>query len=157
MLHLDLQLRTSKNNVKPAVALGINKCICKMRKIELFIFLFLVVSCETTGSYDPTDPANAILAVSKTGGRNFPLRQKYCEYKVFTAAVTEKYHETGMIEIDAAKEGRSYTFPKNISTFSTLISDSVCELGGTAVIAHANGLGRYIKATVIVLESDLVR
>jgi len=73
-----------------------------------------------------------------------PPRPANCEFQVLTAAPAGDYAEVGTLDVTAA-----YTDTNKLSDFKKLITPRVCEAGGDTVIALANGLGHYIKATVL--------
>lgn len=59
----------------------------------------------------------------------------------------EGYTEVGTVDVNPGPYGIN-TF-RNLNSFRRHIRADVCELGGDAAIAWANGRGVYIKATVI--------
>lgn len=80
------------------------------------------------------------MKVSRTGER-LPSRAATCDIKVFTSPVTG-YREIGAIDI-------TYDAPNTLDRFAEAVRPKVCDLGGDAVVAWANGHGFYIKGTVL--------
>jgi len=83
---------------------------------------------------------------STRSGQAAPPRNPTCDFDIFTA-VPEGYTEVGTVDVTPGPYGIS-TF-RNLNSFKHHIRANVCELGGDAAIAWANGRGVYIKATVI--------
>lgn len=80
--------------------------------------------------------------MTRTGPTQAP-RPENCKYRLLTTVPAERYMELAVIDVDAAYA------PKNMATFGKKIAPKVCEAGGDAVIARANGNGQWIKATVL--------
>jgi hypothetical protein len=88
-------------------------------------------------------------AWTRTGAPQRP-RPANCDFQIFTAS-TDGYAEIGTID---------YSYDSGLSSIKTLgefkarIRPIVCEAGGDAAIAFANGLGEYAKATVLKATPD---
>lgn len=73
-------------------------------------------------------------------------REPTCAFEVFTTRPDRPYDELGVIE-DPKREGwRSIS---RVSDFIDVSRQSVCEAGGDAVLAEVNGMGIYVRGTVI--------
>jgi hypothetical protein len=64
-----------------------------------------------------------------------------CPFEVFTLPPPSGYQEIGVVE-----GGRALS---TLDRFRSAIDHEVCSHGGDAVVALANGLGNYIKGTVL--------
>lgn len=74
-------------------------------------------------------------------------RDPACEFRVFTTAPAGGYAEIAAIDVQPG--GYGHKMFTDIADFKEEIRPSVCQAGGDAVIAYANGYGMYIKATVL--------
>jgi len=89
-----------------------------------------------------TSVAGCVAPVSLTRtGPPQPARAATCEFEVFTAAPSAPFVEIGTLDVAYSDE--------KLSNFKKRIAPYVCAAGGDAVIAMSNGLGTYIKATVL--------
>jgi len=73
-------------------------------------------------------------------------REANCEFQIFTT------QPTGFAEIaavDVKPGGYGHNVFTDIADFKEEIRPSVCQAGGDAAIAYANGYGMYIKATIL--------
>jgi len=83
--------------------------------------------------------------MTPTGPEQKP-REATCEFRIFTTA-PEGYAEVAAIDVTPGAYGQNQF--TDIADFKEEIRPSVCRAGGDAAIAYANGLGMYIKATVL--------
>lgn len=82
-------------------------------------------------------------STTMTSSRDVPSREPDCDFEILTALPASGYHEVAVVDV----QGKGLT---EIADFKEEIQPSVCEAGGDAALALANGNGVYIKATVIV-------
>jgi hypothetical protein len=98
----------------------------------------LVVAASVAGCAAP-------VSLTRSGPPQ-PARSAKCEFQVFTAAPSGPFVEIGTLDV-------LYNDQK-LSDFKKHIAPDVCAAGGDAVIAMANGLGFYIKATVLKIDDE---
>lgn len=85
--------------------------------------------------------------MSATGEAKATPREPNCEFDILTADPAADYTEIAVIDVQPGGYGHNrFT---EISDFKEEIRPHVCEAGGDAAIALANGHGVYIKATVL--------
>jgi hypothetical protein len=70
-----------------------------------------------------------------------------CDFKMLTAAPSGGFSEVGVV--DVTPSGFGFNVYRELSEFKRGIQPLVCKAGGDAAIAHANGFGMYIKATIL--------
>jgi hypothetical protein len=80
-------------------------------------------------------------------GQRFPPHSPQCQVQVYTAMPASGFFEIGTIDVQYGAYG-SNTY-RDIESFTREIRPYVCQAGGDAAIAFSNGLGMYIKATVL--------
>lgn len=84
-------------------------------------------------------------SMTPTGPEQQP-RAADCDFQIFTT-MPKGYAEVGAIDVKPGGYGhKQFT---DLADFKEEIRASVCKGGGDAAIAYANGLGMYIKATVL--------
>jgi hypothetical protein len=83
--------------------------------------------------------------VTKSGQPTSP-HEPTCDFAIYTVP-PEGYAEVGSIDVSGGLYGAN-TF-RDLNDFKDHIRPAVCNLGGDAAVAWANGQGIYIKATVI--------
>ncbi len=81
----------------------------------------------------------------KTGGI-YAARGPNCEYRVIRNRIIEPYEELGVIDIEAFSVGQ---LPSNEERFRKVVGETVCAVGGDAVIPAINNHGRWVLGTVI--------
>lgn len=81
-----------------------------------------------------------------TGSRGIP-RPMDCDFEVFTASRASGFRELGTIDVET--DWRARNDLRQLAYFKTQIQPYVCDAGGDAVFAHANGEGLYMKATIV--------
>ncbi len=81
-----------------------------------------------------------------TGPKLAP-RQTGCDFRVLTTAPSGQYEELGVIDVSPGAYGINATTKLNV--FKGKIAEHVCAAGGNAALVAVNGLGFYIKATVL--------
>jgi hypothetical protein len=74
-------------------------------------------------------------------------REENCEFEVFTVPPPSGYVEVATIDVSPGAYGDN--MHTEISDLKTEIRPYVCQAGGDAAFAMANGHGIYIKATVL--------
>jgi hypothetical protein len=80
---------------------------------------------------------------STTTSVTAPSKPESCEFDVLSTRPDRPYDELGVLETSAGYEARS------VSSFRDAILRDVCRAGGDAVLAEVNGLGHYVRGTVI--------
>jgi len=106
-----------------------------MQPRHLALFLATAFSLAGCGS----------VALTRTGAPQ-AARPANCTFQVLTAAPAGNFVEVGTLDVTGVDSS------DNLASFKTNIAPRVCEAGGDAVIAMANGYGYYIKATVLKAE-----
>jgi hypothetical protein len=82
-----------------------------------------------------------------TTGAKQPPRPQGCDFQVLTGVPASGYSELGTIDVQPGGWGSNvYT---HLDGFKEKIQPYVCEAGGDAALAVANGYGMYIKATIL--------
>jgi hypothetical protein len=77
-----------------------------------------------------------------TTGPQQPSRGEHCDFQVLTTPPAGGFVEIGTIDVPP------YPITK-LDDFKTHIEPFVCQAGGDAAVAYANGDGIYIKASVL--------
>jgi hypothetical protein len=95
----------------------------------------------------------SIVVISGCGSTNMTptgpkqeAREANCEFQIFTTAPIG-FAEIGAIDVAPGAYGHNVF--TDIADFKQEIRPSVCQAGGDAAIAYANGLGMYIKAAIL--------
>src|SRR5688572_15971846 len=78
-----------------------------------------------------------------TSSREVPPRAANCDFEILTAPPGPGYYEVAVVDVPEAKKY------DEIADFKEEIRPHVCQAGGDAAWALANGYGYYIKATVL--------
>jgi hypothetical protein len=99
--------------------------------IVLFVGCLSVVGCAST-------------TMTVTGPQQ-PSRGEHCDFRVLTAPPAAGFVEIATIDAPASGIGAS----TKLDDFKTHIEPYVCQAGGDAAVAWPNGLGIYVKATVL--------
>jgi len=84
--------------------------------------------------------------VMATGAKVSP-RPESCDFDVLTSLPMSGYREIGTIDVTPGGYGANQF--TSLSDFKEHIREDVCQLGGDAAFASANGFGLYIKASVL--------
>jgi hypothetical protein len=84
--------------------------------------------------------------MTATGEAQSP-RAAECDFDILTATPFTGFKEIGTIDVTPG--GYGIDVFTDLSAFKDHIRPQVCQLGGDAAIASANGYGMYIKATVL--------
>ena len=104
-------------------------CVC-----PAILFVALVaVGCGGHGEYHRT-------------GRVYAARGPNCDYRVLRNRVVEPYEELGVVDIDAFSVKQ---LPRNEIEFRKVVGQTICDVGGDAVIPALNIYGRWVQGTVI--------
>jgi len=85
-----------------------------------------------------------------TGAKLQP-RPDACAFDVLTTQPNRPFDTLGSHDVApaVAHGGGSTGRPSSASEFKTVVGPSVCKAGGDAVLAEVNGLGEYVRGTVI--------
>jgi len=79
--------------------------------------------------------------VTLTGPKLAP-RAANCDFQIFTIAPEGSFAEIAVVDV-------SGNATASIDEFKSDVQPLVCEAGGDAALAHLNGLGQYVKATIL--------
>lgn len=82
--------------------------------------------------------------LTQTGPR-FAPREENCQFQVFTTPPGYGFIEIGTIDMEL----NGFSSPRSIAALIEDVRPHVCQAGGDAVVAYANGYGIYIKASVL--------
>lgn len=80
-------------------------------------------------------------------GPHAPPREDNCDFDILTSTPVGGYREIGTVDVTPG--GYGYNQFTSLTEFKDHIRPDVCQLGGDAAIASANGYGMYIKASVL--------
>jgi hypothetical protein len=97
--------------------------------------LFLLAACHGSS------------AILTTTGPRMPSRGDNCEFEMLTAPPAAGYIEVGTVDVEAGNYGNP--FKSNLADFKSQIESRVCQAGGDAAVASANGYGVYVHATIL--------
>jgi len=80
-------------------------------------------------------------------GPKAPPRPLTCDFEILTSLPMSGYQEIGTVDVTPGGYGvNQFT---SLGDFKDHIRENVCQLGGDAAFASANGFGMYIKASVL--------
>ena len=99
----------------------------------LGVYLLGLGACLPSGKVSVTGPAQA-------------PREASCDFAVLTVPPASGFVEIGAIDFSQSFTGKMYS---ELDELKTAITPDVCKAGGDAAIALANGLGEYIKVTIV--------
>jgi len=80
-----------------------------------------------------------------------------CSFDVLTTRPQRPFEELGIIDFTGGvvyKTGHRAGLPDSASELKDKAAQTVCRAGGDAVLADVNGLGQYVRATVIRYKPD---
>jgi hypothetical protein len=80
-------------------------------------------------------------------GPAHPAKAPNCEFKMLTTVPTTGFAEIGVVDVTPG--GFGFNIYRELSEFKRKIQPLVCRAGADAAIAHVNGFGVYIKATML--------
>lgn len=80
-------------------------------------------------------------------GPKMPSRGEHCEFQLLTVAPAGNFVEIGAIDVKPGGYGTNQY--SDVAAFKAKIEPEVCGAGGDAALAFANGLGFYMKATIL--------
>jgi hypothetical protein len=75
-----------------------------------------------------------------------------CSFDILTTRPQRLFDELGIIDFTGGliyQTGRRAGLPESASELKDKTATTVCRAGGDAVLADVNGLGQYVRATVI--------
>lgn len=82
-----------------------------------------------------------------TAGPGAVSRPPACEFQLLTVVPSGSYVEKGVFETQEGNYG-SNSF-STLADFKREITPYVCKAGGDVAVAHANGNGIYVRATIL--------
>jgi hypothetical protein len=113
------------------------------KKLALGPALFLVLACASA-SQPKFTPNSSTRADAKPGD---------CKFEVLTLPPAQPVDELGIIDfVDGttiSRTGRRIGVPDTAAALRQRIASEVCRVGGDAVLGQVNGVGQYIRATVL--------
>ena len=111
-----------------------------MRNATALAIGSLLAACAAQTRYTPTS-SNAVAA-----------RPANCAFDILTMRPARAVEELGIIEFEGGavyKTGHRAGVPTSAADLREKIGPQVCGAGGQAVVTEVNGLGQYIRATVL--------
>lgn len=106
----------------------------------LFLFFALLAGCSSV----PT------MNYSKSSGKVFNPKASNCDFFVRTTAPKEAFEEIGVINLSPAYYSNGIpVLPNNSDELKGYIREQVCKAGGDAVIGDVNGVGQYVRVTIL--------
>ena len=104
-----------------------------MNRLSLIALLVVLPSCATQ------------FATTVTSSRTLTPKQADCTFAVVTSR-DRPSEELAILDIKPIGFGPTI---RTAADFKELVQNKVCELGGDAVYAEINGLGVYVRGTVL--------
>lgn len=111
-----------------------------MRTATLVTMAVLLAACAAQTRYTPTS-ASSVAA-----------RPANCAFDVLTIRPARAVQELGLFEFEGGavyKTGHRAGVPSTAAELREKIGPQVCAAGGEAVLTEVNGLGQYVRATVV--------
>src|SRR5215510_403628 len=111
-----------------------------MRRSHALVLSSMLAACAAETRYTPSS-TKAVAA-----------RPPNCAFDVLTLRPGRPVDELGIIDFQGgtvAKDGTRAGVPSSAAELREKIGPEVCQAGGEAVITEVNGLGQYIRATVV--------
>jgi len=100
----------------------------------------VLAGCAATTQYTPTS------------SRTLAARPANCAFDILSMRPARPIEELGIIDFEGgavAKTGERAGVPGSASQLREKIGSQVCGAGGEAVLTEVNGLGQYVRATVV--------
>jgi hypothetical protein len=75
-----------------------------------------------------------------------------CKFEVLSLPPAQPVDELGIIDFEGGtttRTGHRFGVPETAAELRETVASEVCRVGGDAVLAHVNGVGQYIRATVL--------
>jgi hypothetical protein len=111
------------------------------KKLALGPALFLVLACSASPNFTPNSATRA------------DAKPSDCKFDVLTLQPSQPVDELGIIDfVDGttiSRTGRRIGVPDTAAELRQRIASEVCRVGGDAVLGQVNGVGQYIRATVL--------
>lgn len=111
-----------------------------LRALLLFYLSWiLLASCTTTMSYTKTSDQNEAGPSTRD-----------CRYQIVSTLPVGSWEELGVFNFSLERNAFTQTYQgiRNPRELKQLISQKVCDQGGSIVVGDINNLGMYIRATV---------
>ena len=111
-----------------------------MRTLTLVGTISVVAACAAQPQYTPTSAKTAAAKPSD------------CTFDILTMRPTRPIEELGVIDFEGGfvqTSGRRSGVPSTAADLREKIAADVCRSGGDAVVTEVNGLGQYVRATVV--------
>ncbi len=109
--------------------------------------------------------AASLLAAGCTAGTEYTASSSVraqpkpdnCSFDVLTTRPQRPFEELGIIDFTGGMthaSGRRAGVPDSASALRDKAAQTVCRAGGDAILADVNGLGQYVRATVIRYKAE---
>ena len=106
--------------------------------------LFLIFTVLTGCSSVPK------MHYSKSSEKVFSPKVPTCDFFVRTTAPKEAFEEIGVINLSPAYYSNGIpVLPNNSDELKIHIREQVCKTGGDAVVGDVNGVGQYVRVTIL--------
>jgi hypothetical protein len=105
----------------------------------------LAAGCFASTQYTPSSSVRA------------QAKPDECSFDVLTARPQRQFEELGIIDFTGGftgSNGRRAGVPDSASELKDKAAQTVCRAGGDALLTDVNGLGQYVRATVIRYKAD---
>src|SRR5712664_4077055 len=113
----------------------------------------------------PLARAASLLAVGCIAGTEYTAsssvraqpKPESCSFDVLTTRPQRAFEELGIIDFTGgmiSSSGRRAGVPDSASALKDKAAQTVCGAGGDAVLEDVNGLGQYVRATVIRYKAE---
>jgi hypothetical protein len=111
-----------------------------MKNATAAVLASMLAACSAEKQYTPTSTKTAA------------ARPENCEFDILTLKPARAIEELGIIDFQGGhidREGRRTGVPSSAAELREKIGPEVCRAGGEAVFTEVNGLGQYVRATVV--------
>jgi hypothetical protein len=80
-------------------------------------------------------------------GATYEAREPDCQFDLYTTVPGGNFIEIGTVDVNPGSYG--HNVHTKLDGFKKEIQPHVCQVGGDAAIAYANGYGMWIKASIL--------
>jgi hypothetical protein len=103
--------------------------------------LFLVLACASQPIFTPNSSTRA------------DAKPDDCKFEVLSLPPAQPVDELGIIDFEGGTTnyhtGHRFGVPDTAAELRERLASEVCRVGGDAVLGQVNGVGQYIRATVL--------
>jgi hypothetical protein len=111
------------------------------KRLALGPALFLVLACSASPKFTPNSATRA------------DAKPSDCKFDVLTLQPAQPVDELGIIDFAGGNinihTGERLGVPATAAELRERVASEVCRAGGDAVLGQVNGVGQYIRATVL--------